>query len=169
MCIRDRARDINAALANPDIKALMAVIGGSDQITVLPYLDPEIIRASPKAFFGYSDNTNLLNYLWSLGIASYHGGSTLVLSLIHIYPRIIKIDRSFVSPTHENIHNDTLLQTIVSLGRKLNMTVLAEGIETHGQLERLRELGCDLGQGFLFSRAVPLDDVGDIIEVGFDY
>jgi len=74
----DRARDINAALANPDIKALMAVIGGSDQITVLRYLDPEIVRASPKAFFGYSDNTNLLNYLWSLGIASYHGGSTLV-------------------------------------------------------------------------------------------
>lgn len=74
----DRARDINAALTNPDIKALMAVIGGSDQITVLRYLDPEIVRASPKAFFGYSDNTNLLNYLWSLGIASYHGGSTLV-------------------------------------------------------------------------------------------
>ena len=75
---RDRARDVNAAFANPEIKALMAVIGGSDQITILPYLDPEVIAANPKAYFGYSDNTNLLNYLWRAGIASYHGGSTLV-------------------------------------------------------------------------------------------
>ena len=74
----ERARDINAAFADPDVKALMAVIGGSDQVTVLPHLDAEVIAANPKAFFGYSDNTNLLNYLWRLGIVGYHGGSTLV-------------------------------------------------------------------------------------------
>jgi muramoyltetrapeptide carboxypeptidase LdcA involved in peptidoglycan recycling len=74
----ERARDVNAAFADPEIKALMAVIGGSDQITVLPYLDVEVIAANPKAYFGYSDNTNLLNYLWRAGIAGYHGGSTLV-------------------------------------------------------------------------------------------
>lgn len=73
-----RARDINDAFHNPDIKAVMAVIGGSDQITVLPHLDPKVIAANPKAFFGYSDNTNLLNYLWNLNMVSYHGGSTLV-------------------------------------------------------------------------------------------
>lgn len=75
---RERARDLNAAFADPTIKALMATIGGSDQITVLPHLDAGLIAANPKAFFGYSDNTNLLNYLWGLGIAGYHGGSTLV-------------------------------------------------------------------------------------------
>ncbi len=74
----ERARDINAAFSDRGIKAIMAVIGGSDQLTVLPHLDPRVIAANPKAFFGYSDNTNLLNYLWSLGIAGYHGGSTLV-------------------------------------------------------------------------------------------
>lgn len=74
----ERARDINAAFADPEIGALMATIGGSDQITVLPHLDDELIRQHPKAFFGYSDNTNLLNYLWRLGLVSYHGGSTLV-------------------------------------------------------------------------------------------
>jgi len=74
----ERARDLNAAFADPDIKALLAVIGGSDQITVLPHLDAEMIVSNPKAFFGYSDNTNLLNYLWNLGIGGYHGGSTLV-------------------------------------------------------------------------------------------
>jgi muramoyltetrapeptide carboxypeptidase LdcA involved in peptidoglycan recycling len=74
----ERARDLNAAFADPNIKALMAVIGGSDQITVLPHLDAQLIASNPKAFFGYSDNTNLLNFLWNLGIVGYHGGSTLV-------------------------------------------------------------------------------------------
>ena len=74
----ERARDLNAAFADPQIRAVMATIGGSDQIAVLAHLDPEAIRANPKPFFGYSDNTNLLNYLWNLGIVGYHGGSTLV-------------------------------------------------------------------------------------------
>lgn len=73
-----RADDLNAAFADPDIKAVMAVIGGDDQITVLPHLNADTIAANPKAYFGYSDNTNILNYLWNLDIVSYHGGSTLV-------------------------------------------------------------------------------------------
>jgi muramoyltetrapeptide carboxypeptidase LdcA involved in peptidoglycan recycling len=73
-----RAHDLMAAFADPSIRAVMASIGGDDQITVLPFLDPDVVIANPKAFFGYSDNTNLLNWLWNLGIASYHGGSTLV-------------------------------------------------------------------------------------------
>ena len=74
----ERANDINRAFADPEIKALMAVIGGEDQISVLPYLDAQVLAANPKAFFGYSDNTNLLNFLWRLGIVGYYGGSTLV-------------------------------------------------------------------------------------------
>ncbi|PZS12741.1 MAG: LD-carboxypeptidase [Pseudonocardiales bacterium] len=73
-----RAADVMAAFADPDIHGVLATIGGDDQITVLPYLDPEVARANPKPFFGYSDNTNLLNWLWNLGIAGYHGGSTMV-------------------------------------------------------------------------------------------
>jgi EAL domain-containing protein (putative c-di-GMP-specific phosphodiesterase class I) len=49
------------------------------------------------------------------------------------------------------------------------MTVLAEGIETKAQLERLRELGCDLGQGFLFSRAVPRGEVNSLLDLGFGF
>ncbi len=86
-------------------------------------------------------------------------------------PKIIKIDQSFVSPAHRSAHNDTLLQTIVSLGRKLNMTVPAEGIETKPQLNRLQELGCDLGQGYLFSPAVAAQEVQGLIDLpsGRDY
>src|SRR5581483_5904591 len=75
---RDRAADLNAAFADASIRAVLATIGGSDQITVLPHLDPALVRADPKPFFGFSDNTNLLNWLWFHGIAAYHGGSTQI-------------------------------------------------------------------------------------------
>lgn len=75
---QERAADIHAAFADPEIKAVMASIGGDDQIKVLRHLDSAVLQANPKAFFGYSDNTNLLVYLWNLGIISFHGGSTMV-------------------------------------------------------------------------------------------
>lgn len=74
---RERADDIHAAFADPTIRAVIASIGGDDQITVLPLLDRELIRASPKPFFGYSDNTNLLAFLWNTGIVAFHGGSVM--------------------------------------------------------------------------------------------
>ncbi len=73
-----RAADLMAAFGDPTIRAVLASIGGDDQITVLAHLDPEVVRADPKPFFGYSDNTNLLSWLWFHGVAGYHGGSTQV-------------------------------------------------------------------------------------------
>ncbi|QBD77509.1 LD-carboxypeptidase [Ktedonosporobacter rubrisoli] len=74
----ERARDVHAAFADPEIKAIICSIGGDDQIKLLKYLDAELIRANPKPFFGYSDNTNLHIFLWNLGITSYYGGSIMV-------------------------------------------------------------------------------------------
>src|SRR5262249_39660425 len=74
----DRAADLHAAFADPDIKAVIASIGGDDQITVLSHLDDELLRANPKPFFGFSDNTNLLAHLWKLGIVSYYGGPVML-------------------------------------------------------------------------------------------
>jgi muramoyltetrapeptide carboxypeptidase LdcA involved in peptidoglycan recycling len=74
----ERAADLHAAFGDPDIRAVLSSIGGDDQITVLPHLDPAIVCADPKPFFGFSDNTNLLNWLWWHGLRGYHGGSTQV-------------------------------------------------------------------------------------------
>lgn len=73
-----RATDVNAAFADASIRAVLATIGGDDQITVIPHLDDDVIAANPKPFLGYSDNTNLHNHLWSLGVPSFYGGSTQV-------------------------------------------------------------------------------------------
>lgn len=75
---KERARDLMAAFTDPTTAAVLATIGGDDQLTVLPHLIADVLRAHPKPFLGYSDNTNLLVYLDTLGITGLHGGSTMV-------------------------------------------------------------------------------------------
>lgn len=74
----DRAADIHAAFADPGIRAVFATLGGEDQVTVIPLLDDDVLRDNPKPFFGYSDNTHLLNHLHRLGVGGFYGGSTQV-------------------------------------------------------------------------------------------
>lgn len=64
-------RDLNAAFADPQIRAVIATVGGEDQITVIGHLDADAVRADPKPFLGYSDNTNLHQWLWANGVASF--------------------------------------------------------------------------------------------------
>lgn len=73
-----RAADLQAAFADPDIAAVLATLGGDDQVTVLPHLDDALLAAHPKPFLGYSDNTCLLSHLYGLGVPAWYGGSVMV-------------------------------------------------------------------------------------------
>ncbi|WP_435347648.1 S66 family peptidase [Haloarchaeobius sp. HRN-SO-5] len=73
-----RAQDVMDAFRDPDVSAVVANIGGNDQIRMLKHLDPDVLREHPTRFYGWSDNTNLALFLWNLGIVSYYGGSTLL-------------------------------------------------------------------------------------------
>jgi len=73
----ERARDINNAFADPTINAVMATLGGYDQIRILPYLDLNCLQKNPKIFTGLSDNSNFHLILWNLGIISYYGGNLM--------------------------------------------------------------------------------------------
>lgn len=74
----EKARDLIDAFSNPEIKAVIATIGGDDQIEWVRHLPSEPFRANPKPFFGYSDNTHIAHHLWQNGIPSYYGGSLFV-------------------------------------------------------------------------------------------
>jgi EAL domain-containing protein (putative c-di-GMP-specific phosphodiesterase class I) len=67
----------------------------------------------------------------------------------------LKIDRSFISGLKHNKEGETLIRTLVQLGKALSIETFAEGIEQHQELSLLRDEDCDHGQGFLFAR--PLD------------
>jgi diguanylate cyclase (GGDEF)-like protein/PAS domain S-box-containing protein len=78
------------------------------------------------------------------------------LSYLQRFPiDILKIDRAFVKGIAENDDDEALAHTIVQLARTLRLKTVAEGIETYEQLERLRALGCDYGQGYYFARPMP--------------
>ncbi len=67
----------------------------------------------------------------------------------------IKIDRSFVQDMGANADSQAIVKAIIGLGASLGITITAEGIETVSDMERLRDEGCDEGQGYLFSKARP--------------
>lgn len=74
----------------------------------------------------------------------------------------LKVDRSFVAQMIEQDDDLEIVRTIVQLGRNLDLEVMAEGIETVAQLHRLRNLGCDCGQGYLFAKPLSPQSIEDL-------
>jgi EAL domain-containing protein (putative c-di-GMP-specific phosphodiesterase class I) len=72
---------------------------------------------------------------------------------------VLKIDQSFVKKLGEDHQSEALCQTIVSIGRSLNIVIVAEGVETPQQLEKLQQMGCDEVQGYLLSKPVPAEEI----------
>ncbi len=74
---KTRARDLEHAFRDPEVGAIVATIGGNDQIRVLRHLDREVLGRHPTRFFGISDNTVLHALLWQQGIVSMYGGQLM--------------------------------------------------------------------------------------------
>jgi diguanylate cyclase (GGDEF)-like protein/PAS domain S-box-containing protein len=79
---------------------------------------------------------------------------------------VIKIDRSFVSEMSAASADSAVIGAVISLASHLKVVVVAEGIETAEQLGALRELGCDIGQGFYFARPQPPEDLTPLLAAG---
>jgi diguanylate cyclase (GGDEF)-like protein len=78
----------------------------------------------------------------------------------------LKIDRSFISGMKDNLEGETLIQTLVQLGKALSIETFAEGIEEQRELSLLRVEECDNGQGFLFARPLDVADVEAFFKAG---
>jgi diguanylate cyclase (GGDEF)-like protein/PAS domain S-box-containing protein len=89
------------------------------------------------------------------------------LSYLHRFPiDTLKIDRSFVAQMTDNSENAEIVRTIVTLARSLSMDVIAEGVESYEQLRQLGNLGCDYGQGYLFSKPVAVSQAIELLLKG---
>lgn len=101
---------------------------------------------------------NVLAALDALGISlstDDFGTGYSSLSYLQRFPfNRLKIDRSFIDRMDKDVKSGSIVKTILMLGENLGIEVVAEGIETHRQLESLLSLGCTYGQGFLFSKPV---------------
>jgi len=86
------------------------------------------------------------------------------LSYLHSFSvENLKIDRSFISRLHKKKNNFGLVTAIVQIGKAMKMNLIAEGIETSEQLAHLKLLGCQFGQGYLFSKPLPSEEMVDLL------
>lgn len=102
----------------------------------------------------------------SLSLDDFGTGYSSLNYLSRFPVRAIKIDHSFIAEIEHNQKNSEIVQMIISLGHNLGMKVIAEGIENAAQMELLREFGCDLGQGFLFSHSIHAKMVPAMLMAG---
>ncbi|MBK6843531.1 MAG: EAL domain-containing protein [Gemmatimonadetes bacterium] len=109
------------------------------------------------------DAAGVLQALKTLGVSlalDDFGTGYSSLSYLQRFPiDLLKIDRSFVAPMAARSFDPRLVRAILALGESLGMRIVAEGIETEGQLQALRELGCEMGQGYLFARPLTSDQL----------
>jgi EAL domain-containing protein (putative c-di-GMP-specific phosphodiesterase class I) len=105
-------------------------------------------------------DTNLLQELKNMGIQlciDDFGTGYSSLSRLHNLPiDTLKIDQSFVKRIGSDSDSTATIETIISLAQSLNMHTVAEGVETRSQLDKLIAIGCNFGQGYLFSRPCDL-------------
>lgn len=82
------------------------------------------------------------------------------LASLHLLPvDTVKVDRSFVSEAVTSTHHRVLVEATVRVAKSLGMGTVAEGVETEAQAALLRELGCDKGQGYFYSRPLPVEEM----------
>ncbi|WP_417686849.1 putative bifunctional diguanylate cyclase/phosphodiesterase [Pseudidiomarina gelatinasegens] len=103
----------------------------------------------------------------SLAVDDFGTGYSSLTYLKRMPVQHLKIDKQFVQDLLINDDDTRIATTIIDLGRSLNMTVVAEGVETAEQEAYLRQRGCALGQGYYFSRPVPADEFADFV-AGFN-
>ena len=75
----------------------------------------------------------------------------------------VKIDRSYISNCDTDVLNAGLCETIVEFAHRFNISAVAEGIETKGELQTLRDIGCDMAQGYFFARPMPKDKFAKMV------
>lgn len=148
----------------------------SDFITFIPALlknvkiDPTYLHLEITETI-LMENPDLANYTLSrlkdMGmklVIDDFGTGYSSLSYLHRFPlQYLKIDRSFVATMIENQGSMEIVRAVAGLAHNLGMRTVAEGIETPEQLKWLRNLKTDYGQGYLFSKPVPLSSIFDLI------
>ena len=79
---------------------------------------------------------------------------------------LLKIDKSFVGGMLERAENQQLVRAMINLAHNLNLQVVGEGVENPEQLALLRQFGCDQAQGYLISKALPLNELARFLVFG---
>ena len=129
-------------------------------------LDPKYLEIEVTETMAMQDidrTIGVLGKIRGLGVSismdDFGSGYSSLSSLKMIPLDILKIDRSLVCDIDENDVSKQITGAIVDLGKAMSLVVLAEGVETKGQCDYLTQIGCDLAQGYYYSKPRPASDI----------
>jgi diguanylate cyclase (GGDEF)-like protein len=149
-------RQIQSSSVVEDVRAALDESGIEPASLVLEITESTLMHDAPSTI-------EKLNSLKGLGVMlaiDDFGTGYSSLSYLQRFPiDALKIDRSFISGVTSGIEDSALTEAIIRMARSLSIETVAEGIEHPDQLQRLTELGCGSGQGFLLARPVPADEI----------
>jgi diguanylate cyclase (GGDEF)-like protein/PAS domain S-box-containing protein len=113
---------------------------------------------------------SLLNQLKKLGVRlaidDFGTGYSSLIYLKRFPVDMLKVDRAFVSGLGSDSDDSAIVASVVSLARSVGIVAIAEGVETAEQLAALQDLGCGCGQGYLWSRPLPAEELEQMMQLG---
>jgi EAL domain-containing protein (putative c-di-GMP-specific phosphodiesterase class I) len=157
-------------LQRPDdlLRELIRILGETE---LAP--DSLVLEITESMLMGDAEhNVDVLSRLQDLGVSiaiDDFGTGYSNLGYLKRFPvDMLKVDKSFVDGLGENQEATAIVEAVVSLSRAMGMQTIAEGIETTGQAELLRALGCELGQGYYFSKPLPAHEAHALLPISPD-
>ncbi|MBK4737339.1 EAL domain-containing protein [Noviherbaspirillum sp. DKR-6] len=135
-----------------DLVRHLAEHGLSGERIVVEITEGVLLNASPKVQERFDE---LKKAKIQLALDDFGTGYSSMSYLHKFDIDYIKIDKSFVQNLASNQGSRAITETIIAMAHKLNKKVIAEGIETQHQLDYLIQAGCDYGQGYFYSEALP--------------
>ena len=99
-----------------------------------------------------------------IALDDFGTGYSSLSYLKHLPVSVIKIDRSFIMDLKQNKNSQMIVKTIIAIAKSLDLTVVAEGVESEEELQILQELECDFYQGFYYAKAVPASELNELME-----
>lgn len=142
---------------NKFIESLNATIKKYD--IPIKYIELEITENATENFNLFSQTVNKLkNFGFKLSMDDFGSGYSSLSFLCDIHVDTLKLDKKFLT-VHKNINRcKIVIESIISMAKRLNINVIAEGVETQAQVDFLKSVGCEIIQGYYFSPALTFKD-----------
>ena len=139
-----------------DMRDLVALIRGGHANRLSVEITESVLMADHKAVLEFLEELRTLGV--RIALDDFGTGFSSLSYLRKFHFDVLKVDRSFIRDIERSNTDLGLVASIVSMGRILGVDVVAEGVESPGQLESLKRIGCDLIQGFLFSKPLATEE-----------
>jgi len=159
MWVNLSGKQLTAGGVAPLVLRTLAATGLPPSMVGLEVTETAIVEDGPSGARARAELEELHEHGVRIAIDDFGTGFSSLGHLRRLPVDLIKVDRSFVQGIEHDAKDAAITANLASLAHALGVLAIAEGIESEGQLESVRKLGCDLAQGFLFARPAPAETV----------